>query len=95
MSVKIFIKRRITPEQEEAILPMLLEMRKQAMTQPGYVLGETLVNYDDPEEHLVIATWDSIESWNQWLESETRANLQSKVDGVLGEITLYQIYHNG
>ncbi|MBF0240418.1 MAG: antibiotic biosynthesis monooxygenase [SAR324 cluster bacterium] len=95
MAVKIIILRRVNKEQEEAMRPLLLKMRSMAMTQPGYISGETLINFDDPEEHLVISTWKTLDDWNKWLESPARGDLQHKVDEALGRETLYQIYYNG
>jgi heme-degrading monooxygenase HmoA len=95
MAVKIIIVRRVPKEKQNEIRPLLLQMRAVANAQVGYVSGETLVNYDDPEENLVISTWKSLENWNQWLRNEQRIDLQSQVDRILGHETLYQIYYNG
>ncbi len=95
MAVKIIIVRRVPKEKQNEIRPLLLQMRAVANAQVGYISGETLVNYDDPEENLVISTWKSLENWNQWLRNEQRIDLQSQVDRILGHETLYQIYYNG
>ncbi len=95
MAVKIIIVRRVPKEKETEIRPLLLKMRAVANAQVGYISGETLINYDDPEEHLVISTWKSLENWNQWLKNDQRIELQSRVDAILGHETLYQIYYNG
>ena len=63
--------------------------------QSGYVSGETLVNYDDPTEHLVISTWKTLKDWNIWLADGRRRTLQSKVDEITGAETLYSVYYNG
>ncbi len=65
------------------------------MAQPGYISGETLINADDPQEVLVISTWDSLEHWDAWLASGERAALQAQVDAITGQETLYQVYYNG
>ncbi|OHB33015.1 MAG: hypothetical protein A2X84_05525 [Desulfuromonadaceae bacterium GWC2_58_13] len=95
MSVKIIIVRRVPKELENEIRPLLLQMRAVANAQVGYISGETLINYDDPQEHVVISTWKSLENWNQWLRNEKRIELQGQVDRILGHETLYQIYYNG
>jgi heme oxygenase (mycobilin-producing) len=95
MAVKIIITRNVKPDQEAAIRPLLLEMRSHAMEQTGYISGETLINYDNPEEHLVISTWKTIEDWNQWLKSDKRAQLQGKVDHILNHSTVYRVFYNG
>ncbi len=97
MSVKIIIVRHVPADIEAAqqLRPLLLEMRALAQMQPGYVSGETLVNYDDPSEYLVISTWQTIKDWNTWLNDERRRVLQEKVDSCTGTETLYSIYYNG
>jgi len=95
MAVKIIIIRRVSQEKEAELRPLLLQMRSLANAQVGYISGETLINYDDPEERIVISTWKSIENWNSWVRNDIRITLQSQVDQVLGSETLYQIYYNG
>ncbi|PLY04950.1 MAG: antibiotic biosynthesis monooxygenase [Desulfuromonas sp.] len=97
MSVKIIIVRHVPEDREkaQALKPLLLEMRTLANAQPGYVSGETLVNYDDPSEYLVISTWQTLKDWNHWLKDERRRDVQAKVDALLGTETLYSVYYNG
>lgn len=94
MAVKIIILRRVPVEKEKDLRPLLLKLRSLAMSKPGYISGETLMNADDPEEYLVISSWKRLEDWQFWVESEERKALQSEVDRLLGKQTLYQVYHN-
>ena len=48
MLVKIFIKRRFKKGKVKEINALLRDFRSGAMTQSGYVSGETLVSCDDP-----------------------------------------------
>lgn len=95
MAVKIIIIRRVPQDKEEKIRPLLMQMRSAAHAQPGYISGETLVNYDDPQEKVVISTWKSLDNWNEWLRNPERRQLQGRVDEILGEETLYQVYYSG
>ena len=95
MAVKIIIIRRVPKEKASEIRPMLMQMRSLAHAQTGYISGETLVNYDDPEEYVVISTWKSLDNWNTWLADKRRQDLQAQVDQILGRETLYSIYYNG
>jgi heme-degrading monooxygenase HmoA len=95
MSVKIIIVRHVPKDKEEQIRPLLMQMRSAAHAQLGYISGETLVNYDDPEEKVVISTWKSLDNWNEWLRNPERRQLQGRVDEILGEETLYQVYYSG
>lgn len=95
MAVKIIIVRHVTKEKTSALRPLLLEMRSLANAQSGYVSGETLVNFDDPSEYVVISTWKTLKDWNLWLEDVRRRELQAKVDQISGEETRYSVYYNG
>lgn len=93
MSVKVIIVRHVPSGITEELTPLLLELRSHALKQPGYISGETLIRVDDPREHLVISTWDSMEHWNQWLHNPERAKIQARVDALLGSETLFQVYY--
>lgn len=95
MAVKIIIKRRVPKEKESELLPLLIQLRSKATTQPGYISGETLRNMDDPEEFLVIGTWQTAEDWNAWKSSKEREELREKTDALLGEETDYGVYFYG
>ncbi|MBW1797150.1 MAG: antibiotic biosynthesis monooxygenase [Deltaproteobacteria bacterium] len=95
MAVKITIKRRVAKEKEAELLPLLIQLRSLATAQPGYISGETLRNIDNPEEYLVISTWQSLDNWNAWISSKQRAEIQEKVDTLLGEKSEYDTYLYG
>ncbi|RLB43839.1 MAG: antibiotic biosynthesis monooxygenase [Deltaproteobacteria bacterium] len=95
MAVKIIIRRKVSKEKEAELLPLLIQLRALATAQPGYISGETLRNIDDPEEYLVISTWQSLEDWQRWAKSEQRAEVQNKIDNLLGQKTEYSSYLYG
>lgn len=95
MAVKVLIKRSIPESKAREIIPLFRRMRALAMNQDGYISGETLRNLDNPEEFLVISSWQTSEEWNNWLKSEKRQEVQSQIDLLLGGHTHYEIYHYG
>ena len=95
MTVKILIKRRIPREHNENLHPLLIQLRKMATSQPGYISGETLKNMEDPEEYLVISTWQTAEDWKAWYQSREREQIQEKIDALLEQPTEYTIYTVG
>ena len=48
MAIKVFIKRHVKKGKAEDTLALLKEVRSQALKQPGYISGETLMNHYDP-----------------------------------------------
>jgi heme oxygenase (mycobilin-producing) len=95
MAVKILIKRNVPQAKAKEIIPLFRQMRASATAQPGYISGETLRSLDDPDEFLIISTWQSSEEWKNWLQSEERRKVQAKIDDLLGGETRYEVFHYG
>lgn len=92
MAVKIMIKRKVSSEKLAELMPYLKHLRVLAMSQDGYIGGETLKRIDDPEELLVVSTWQSMDHWKSWFENPERNNIQEKIDSLLGGKTEYCVY---
>ncbi len=90
--VKIHIKRKVPPGKLEGLRLLINQLRSLTMGQPGYIAGETLIRVDKPGESLVVAKWQSTDYWKQWFESTERAEIQVRIDQLLGEETKYEIY---
>lgn len=92
MSVKIFIKRKVTENNVLELTTLLKKLRSLTITQPGYISGETLKRIDKPDECMVISTWRSAEDWYNWVKNEKRVAVQTEIDRLLGQETEYAIY---
>ena len=66
------------------------------MGQPGYISGETLrcIEPAGEYEYLVRSSWQSLEAWQNWLQSEERTELQKQIDIISSEKTEYRIYES-
>lgn len=92
MTVKIFIKRKVTPNNVLDLTVLLKRLRSLTLNQSGYIYGETLKRIDKQDECMVISTWRSIDDWNAWLNNDERIAIQREIDGLLGEKTEYAVY---
>jgi len=92
MAVKILIKRVVPESKEEELGTLLMQLRSLTMKRAGYISGETLKRFDKPGETLVISTWQSVDEWREWVLTKERAEIQDKIDTLLGEKTEYEIY---
>lgn len=92
MTVKIFIKRRVTESTLAELTTLFQKMRSACLMQPGYISGQTLKRLDKPGERLVISTWRSIDDWETWFKSSERREIQLEIDSLLGEETTYAIF---
>jgi heme-degrading monooxygenase HmoA len=95
MPVKVLIKRKVPEDAAKKMIPLFRQMRVQANNQPGYISGETMRSLDNPDEFLVISTWETSEDWKNWLESKDRKEVQDKIDELLGGKTEFEIFHYG
>ena len=93
MAVRILLKRWVPADKEKDLVGLITELRSMASRQPGYISGETMRNVKNPDEYLVISTWDSLEDWEKWIASPPRKALQDKIDKLLGKPTTYDMYH--
>ena len=71
-AVKVIVRRRFKEGKTKGVFALLNKFRSDAMEQSGYISGETLINYDDPHEIVVIAMWRSVENWLNWKNNELR-----------------------
>ena len=92
MTVKIFIKRKVTGKENIELSLLLQKMRGLTLNQPGYITGETLKRIDKNDEVMVISTWRSVGDWNNWVNNERRMVVQAEIDALLGSETEYAIY---
>lgn len=92
MTVKIFIKRKVSPENVLELTALLKRLRSLTLSQAGYIYGETLRRVDQPDENMVISTWRSLDDWNAWINNGERIAIQEEVDRLLGEKTEYSVY---
>ena len=94
MPVQVIIKRKLIIDKPEKIFPLLSELRTHAVQQQGYIDSTTLKNIDEPEEFMVISTWETADDWKTWYQSKERRDIQGQVDSLIGERTHYSIYED-
>ena len=92
MAVKVLIKRRFKEGKAKEVFALLNKFRAEAMSQTGYITGESLINIDDPQKILVISTWQSIENWLKWKEDPARKANEAKLQQYLEDPTEHETY---
>ena len=92
MIAKIIIKRRFAKENTPQILSLLNKIRSIAMHQPGYISGETLMQSEYPENLAVICSWQSMEEWRAWKDSEERKQYEEMLEIYQTRPTQYEEY---
>lgn len=92
MAVKILIKRKYKEENADALDMLLRNLRALTIAQKGYISGETYKRFDEEGQSLVISTWQSVDDWRRWVNSEDRQEIQNQIDLLTDEPTDYEIY---
>lgn len=90
MIVKIFIRRQVPAECEMEAFELLNRLRSKAMDHPGYISGETLVSTNDHSEIMVVSTWQHLENWNSWKDSEKRKTIDAQLEALQVKPTEYE-----
>ncbi len=92
MLVKVLIKRQFKMEKLNEVISLLKKFRSDALDQPGYVSGETLIADGEPEKMMVISTWQSIDDWNNWKASRSRIENEAMLEIFQEQPTEYTVY---
>lgn len=94
MAIDVLIWRHMSEFQRVAAQPYLSQLASLAGRQPGYVAGRTLNRYDDPEEKLIICTWESLEDWERFNNLEESRRLHFMVDQIIVKPTKHTVFVN-
>ena len=92
--IRVVIQRHLKEGKKADLMPLLRELRAAAMSQPGYITGETLANTGDPSVISVLSTWQSLGDWKAWEKSEPRIKLYKQIEPFLTEkpkVSVYQV----
>ena len=95
MAIKIFIKRYVKKGRTQEAIELLKDVRSHALKQPGYISGETLINHYDPCNITVVSTWQTIDDWIRWEESDERSAKENQLEGLQEGPADFEIYDLG
>lgn len=95
MAIKILIKRHFKENCADQGFALLNNFRHDAMIRPGYISGETWVNHYDPRSITVVSTWQTVDDWIRWEESDERAAHEEKLASLLEEPAKFEVYDPG
>jgi heme-degrading monooxygenase HmoA len=91
--IRVLVYQRAKTEKDIGpLMDSLRELRNEAMKQPGYITGETLVDAEDPRNILVISTWHTVEQYNAWNKTEPRIKMGQQIDKFIAEPHTERVY---
>lgn len=95
MAIRVFIKRSCQdPSKEKELFNLVRKLRTLVPLQPGYLSSHYVKKIDHPKDIVAISTWDSMQDWKNWYESEERREIQAQIDAIPGVNTTYQTYED-
>ncbi len=94
MAVKIIIDRKVKKGKESDLAKLVRELRAKAISSKGYVSGETLRALDDPNNYIVISTWQSVEDWINWEKNSERKRIHNRIEKLMARPAESRIYVN-
>jgi heme-degrading monooxygenase HmoA len=91
--VRVIVKHQTkSKDDSDKLIDVIHDLRMEAMKQPGYITGETLIDSTDSRNVVVISTWNKEEQWKAWDVSEKRTILTEPVKPLLTKpysVTIY------
>lgn len=80
-------------DRPDSLIPLLKEMNGLARQQQGYISTHTLQSKENPDDFLVISSWENEDDWKTWFLNPKRKDIQDKVDSLIGERTFYELFN--
>ena len=92
MSVTVISKRKFKMKHHDQLVPLLKDLREYAKKQKGFISRKTYSSVNDPGEYLVISKWGSEDSWQKWMGKKKTRDIQGKIESLIGERTVFDVY---
>lgn len=83
--IRVLIERHIAESLESAYEERSRLVLQQAVSAPGFISGETLIDSHDPNHRITLANWRSEADWDRWFHSEKRRDLMLEVIPMMDE----------
>ncbi|MFL1405511.1 antibiotic biosynthesis monooxygenase family protein [Marinobacter sp. M1N3S26] len=83
--IRVIIERHIAESLESAYEDRSRFILQSAVTAPGFVSGETLVDARDRNHRITLANWRSEADWDRWYHSEERQQLLSEIKPMMDQ----------
>lgn len=90
--IRVIIERHLKEDRKGEFIHLLRELRTAAIHQPGYISGETMASIEDASIISVLSTWQSLNDWKNWQQSNTRTKLEKQIETLLMKSPKVSVY---
>ena len=80
--IRVMVEQYCQSGKEAQLRGLLIELRKMAMEQRGYISGETLRELINPSVFIVISTWTTLDAWKAWQGSKQRFTIEERMESL-------------
>jgi heme-degrading monooxygenase HmoA len=91
MSVRIIIDRKVKKGKEVDFAKLLRKLRSKAIFSEGYISGEMLRDRDDPQNYIVITTWQSVADWERYEKVPETSKIHARIEKLMAKPTKVKI----
>ncbi|PAV26791.1 hypothetical protein C8D92_10780 [Tamilnaduibacter salinus] len=81
--IRVLIERHIAESLEPYYEERSRQLLQRAVTAPGFISGETLVDLSDPNHRMTLCNWRSVADWDHWYRSQERQGLMDELVALL------------
>lgn len=92
MQVTVMITWKLKQDRSAECYKGIFDLRASVMRQPGYISSETLQEYENPSNITVLSRWDSVDSWNAWMNSPERQSTAAGIEKCLEGPPEYKVF---
>lgn len=93
--IKVAIERRLSSGMEQTYYQVLRKAKFEASGVNGYISSEVLRDMDNPDTWLLLVSWESLQDWLTWEQSETRRRLLAEISVMLDQPETITVYEPG
>lgn len=93
--IRVLIERHIAETLEPAYEERARKVLQHAVSAPGFVSGETLVDAHDPNHRFTLANWRSEADWQHWYLSDERRELMAELIPMMDRDEVITVLHHG
>jgi len=83
--IRVIIERKIREGCFHDYLELIRKARKQANAVDGFIAGELLQRKGDQNHAVIISSWENIEAWDIWQNSDSRIAVLEEMRPILEE----------
>ncbi len=81
--IRVIIERHIASSLEGPYEEIAKKTLQKAVSTPGFISGESLKNYYNPNDRIILCNWRSIQDWQRWQSSDERKELLGEMAPML------------